>query len=253
MIELIHTDDAGTVAVLKQDSHAATWIRDGKKFLHDPTVPERIVPMIKPGAVCVDAGANYGTFAWAMARAAGPQGHVYAFEPYAPMYACLAVNMREFPPCQVSVLNAGLGVLRRHLEMAPSVNAGATHIELNPSRPLAPSSLFLPLDDFQLPRLNFLKLDVEGWEPHVVAGAVETIARCMPIIFCEINHGAMARYGFTADDIMQPLFKLGYRMEFMDPGHTLGLPQLDVFFLPPDFQRYVPSDDDIERMHERLP
>ncbi len=43
------------------------------------------------------------------------------------------------------------------------------------------------LDGLNL-NVNFLKIDVEGYEPNVLRGARETIKRCKPIIVMEANH-----------------------------------------------------------------
>lgn len=83
-----------------------------------------------------------------------------------------------------------------------------------------------------LDKLNFIKMDVEGFEPFVIRGALPVIKKNKPIIFTEINHGALARYGFTKDDIIRPLTELDYTMQILDPKATLELPQLDVFFNP---------------------
>ena len=50
---------------------------------------------IRPGDVVVDIGANIGYYTLLAARAAGPQGHVYAFEPERGNYGLLTRNLAE--------------------------------------------------------------------------------------------------------------------------------------------------------------
>ncbi|HUZ11388.1 MAG TPA: FkbM family methyltransferase [Caulobacteraceae bacterium] len=53
------------------------------------------------------------------------------------------------------------------------------------------------LDDFQLPPIGFIKIDVEGHEEAVLQGARETIGRNRPALMIEIeerhNRGAIER------------------------------------------------------------
>jgi hypothetical protein len=69
-------------------------------------------------------------------------------------------------------------------------------------------------------------------EPQALAGAMQTIRRCRPIIYTEINHAALQRNGWTADDVMQPLLSIGYKVELLDPKCGLNTPQTDIFLMP---------------------
>lgn len=49
--------------------------------IFEPEVKKTIIQLLRPGMTMIDAGANIGYFTLLAARAVGPQGHVYAFEP----------------------------------------------------------------------------------------------------------------------------------------------------------------------------
>lgn len=59
--------------------------------------------------------------------------------------------------------------------------------------PKGNSTLAVPittLDSFELfDDVDFIKMDVEGYEPKVIKGGLETIRRNSPVILCEINRG----------------------------------------------------------------
>lgn len=80
-----------------------------------------------------------------------------------------------------------------------------------------------------MPRCDFIKADCEGYEPNVIRGAMETLKRCKPILFIEINKQALAHFGFTKDDILKPLAELGYKI---DGTPDLKAEQVDVLFMP---------------------
>jgi FkbM family methyltransferase len=62
----------------------------------------------------------------------------------------------------------------------------------------------LPLDDFNLPRCDLIKLDVEGMELEALEGAAATIERCTPIMLIE-------KIKTDADQLRQWLERRGYK------------------------------------------
>jgi hypothetical protein len=87
----------------------------------------------------------------------------------------------------------------------------------------------------ELLALRFFKIDVEGMEPEVIAGALATIRRCRPIMFVEINHAALARRGHHYGEILGQILPLHYELEWIDSRHTLradDFPQIDLILRP---------------------
>ena len=72
------------------------------------------------------------------------------------------------------------------------------------------------LDDYSFDNVDYLKIDVEGHELSVLKGAVDTIARCKPIIVIEQNH-ITEKYGkgykFDAKEFLE---KAGYETVAFD-------------------------------------
>ena len=69
----------------------------------------------------------------------------------------------------------------------------------------------LRIDDLKLPRIDFVKIDVEGFEPFVLDGAKETFQRLHPPIMIEVNWYGYMRYGFKESDILNRLSAMRYR------------------------------------------
>lgn len=82
-----------------------------------------------------------------------------------------------------------------------------------------------PLDHFGVTRLDFLKLDLEGYELPALKGAERTIRAWRPAIMVEQN-GLSQRYGYTAADLHNWLAERGYRRI-----ESWGV---DVLYLPND-------------------
>jgi FkbM family methyltransferase len=61
------------------------------------------------------------------------------------------------------------------------------------------------LDSYGLfSNIDFIKMDVEGYEPNIIRGAIKTIESNWPVILCEINRG-----DFTAKDLLE---SMGYEL-----------------------------------------
>ncbi len=228
MIKLIQDSDGYTLAVLPKDSHYSTWIEQCKSIVTDQTVPDHILPLINNGDTVVDIGANLGTHTVQYAKKVGPMGRVFAFEPYVPSFVCLAVNCRDLP--QVELFNYALGNFRGDvsLQLPSDTNMGTVCVD----KSSAGDTMGRRLDDLFLPRCDFIKIDVEGFEPNVIAGALATIKRFKPVMFIELNDSALSRYGFTKDNVLNPLFELGYTLNFYDSRYTLDEVQVDVIMKP---------------------
>jgi Methyltransferase FkbM domain len=69
------------------------------------------------------------------------------------------------------------------------------------------------LDSFQFPRVDLLKVDVEGYELEVLKGSLDTIARCHPDMMIEMHHWIGAE---TEAALFKILIDNGYHIEYLD-------------------------------------
>lgn len=215
------------IAVIEGDTHLSAWVEQTGRLDHDQSTLPVILPLIKPGDVVVDAGANIGSHTIAYINAVGDKGIVLAFEPNPPAFECL---MHNCP--QANNYRLGLSDSLGFFDVVPNVNAGATH--LGQASIDGNAAQTIRLDSFELPRLNFFKLDIEGFELLALRGARETIQRCRPIIMCELNVGALARQGHDKTGIMTFLLgEMGYIMvKPVFPNESMDAEQIDVLFFP---------------------
>ncbi len=174
---------------------------------------------LKAGDTFVDIGANFGTFSLLASRIVGTTGRVIAIEPQ----PVLASN------------------LRRSLSLS-----GVTNCELHEvacGRAKGESTLIIPRDDsgragffpdfsgrpgskpveVQVSRLDdlvrsevsagamLIKIDVEGSELDVLAGAEETISTRRPTILIELNPWSAKAAGTSTSALVRRLTQLGYK------------------------------------------
>jgi FkbM family methyltransferase len=141
------------------------------------------------GWLILDIGANIGMSAIALSRVAGDR-QVKAFEPSPRNAAFLRQNIAANGIGNVEVIEAGVSHKRGQLGFQEAPFGAGSHI-VGPSH-LAPKweTIQVPLvalDDVITDTVAFMKIDVEGHEPNVLAGARRLLERCRPLIFMEFN------------------------------------------------------------------
>jgi FkbM family methyltransferase len=151
------------------------------------------------GVFAVDCGANIGTVTVSMATACAGWGLVLAFEPQERVFYALAGNVALNNCLNARVLNAAVGATDGELQV-PAVDylRPASFGSLEMRQRVETEDIGQPvdygttqpvrqyrLDSFGMTRLDLLKIDVEGMEFDVLAGADETIRACHPMLLIE--------------------------------------------------------------------
>ena len=126
---------------------------------------------IQPGMNVAEAGANIGVYTIQLSRLVGPEGRVFAFEPSPHLFACLCENLERAGVKNVEPLNLALGSAPGKLSLeTDGLNSGDTHIsreEKAGATQVEVARLDAVLAD---KRVDFFKLDVQGWELEVLRG-----------------------------------------------------------------------------------
>lgn len=133
--------------------------------------------------VAFQAGGNVGT--WAIYLASRFE-QVYTVEPDAMNFYCLARN--AWMP-NVYKAQAALGEGGSPIAMNFHRNNIGAHNVIG-----AGNIPQLKIDDFNLPVLDFMCLDIEGYEVPALKGAPETLDRCKPVLQLE-DRGHNEKYG----------------------------------------------------------
>ena len=147
-----------------------------------------LLQLCKPGDIVVDAGANIGALTLPIARKVGNGGRVHAFEPqrivFQSLCANMALNSMDNVECHHVALSAQEGVvLLPDIRYDRSGNFGGVDIQKFQSGHKVRAAR---LDDvLDIPRLNLLKIDVEGMEQDVINGARSLIGTHKPLLYVE--------------------------------------------------------------------
>jgi FkbM family methyltransferase len=194
---------------------------------YEPHVSERMLPLLAPGAVMVDVGASFGFFTVLAGRAVGPTGRVVACEPGPQNQSVLLLNVTTNLLDNVEIHPVAVGAAPGALLYSQSgANGAVSAYDGNPAQlganDLVPTR---PLDDIlgERTRVDVIKIDVEGAEGLVLAGAGETLRRHRPALFVEFSPpGLAATSRVEARAMLADLAALGYRFEVLGLGHDQG-------------------------------
>ncbi len=179
-----------------------------------------LLPALVPwGGVCLDIGAAFGIYTGVLARLVGPRGTVHAVEPQPAHIRNLGLLRRALGLRQVRLHRLALadrqGELRLVLPRRRLRVRGRAYLWDGDGDPHAYPDEFRGVDTYRvpvtsldalaarlaLPRLDFVKADVEGAELRLLRGAEATIARHRPVLLVEIEERHTAKYGSRAADV----------------------------------------------------
>lgn len=149
--------------------------------------------------VAVQAGGHVGTWPVFLSQ---HFERVYTFEPTAENFRCLVRNVEEHArdPNAIFPARAALGNKRGPIDMMMSGKSTGQHRARYPKGDALGTVPSVRLDDLELPVVDGLFLDLEGFENHALRGAIETMKRCRPVVMAENNRRARDQ-GFTLEDL----------------------------------------------------
>lgn len=183
----------------RTDKHFPQYLAQAPKVsgrrMYQPQHIQHAVHLCRSRRLAVDVGAHVGFWSYYLAAAFAT---VHAFEPNDTFAHCFERNVRAK---NVKLHRMALGEAQRKVELEVDwENTGATHVRAGS----AGSIPMRRLDDYGLEAVDFIKIDVEGYERLVLEGARETLARCQPVVIVEQKEFS-DRYGderFAASELL---------------------------------------------------
>lgn len=221
------------------DSHIGAWIEEHKKLDFDNFLIPFFVNKMHEGAVVIDGGSNVGDHAFAYSRAVGKTGVVVAIEAGSLAYRCLKHNVEKFDDKNVMVIQAALGEeAGKPVRHDVQDNVGASHCVAMEKDDLIEGGTYittLPIDYIagQLgKKIDFIKLDIEGWEVKALIGAGNVLKRDRPKLMIEVNAGALEKQGDSPASLYATLKYFDYEWEIIQKDCDQSSPQYDIFCTP---------------------
>jgi FkbM family methyltransferase len=181
--------------------------------------------LIRDGDTVFDVGANLGFYTLLFSHMVGRNGKVHAFEPVPKTFALLKEQIVKRRRSQNVVLNQlALGEYPAQLDIhVPGADLGQASLVKHKSGSWATvadsetttyaiqvQSLDTYTEENQTKRLDFLKIDVEGYELLCLKGGERFLKESLPLIYLEIFEAWSSDLGYSAPDIVRFLMAIGY-------------------------------------------
>ncbi|MFC5455676.1 FkbM family methyltransferase [Prosthecobacter fluviatilis] len=194
------------------------------RLLKRGTIEKKIfLALIRPGDVVFDVGANEGYFTLLASDLVGSGGKVHAFEPVPPTFRKAEANLLQMQVYNNYCLNLfacsdEAGDVMLHV---PEKDFGQASMRVQDAGSWKDvqnietyCSRAIRLDDYinehQISRVDFMKIDVEGAELHALRGSQKMIGRFRPMLFLEVCESWMRNFQCAPPDLAAFLLDHGY-------------------------------------------
>jgi FkbM family methyltransferase len=173
------------------DSHFRSFLGEHPNNFYQQQALDLALSHCGARSLVLDIGANIGLFA---ARFSTEFEKVVCFEPTTAVYDCLRKNCQH--AANINIYKIGLGQHSSTATIslpAASQNCGAYSMVDFAQHDAALVSETVPvmkLDDLGL-RPDLVKMDVQGFEPWVLQGALNTLRACAPVLMLEVEGTAV--------------------------------------------------------------
>lgn len=190
---------------------------------------------VRSGDVCLDIGANLGSYSYCLSRIVSDTGKVFAFEPVSQTYKGLESNLTKTKSTNVFAYNLGFSDSEGNATIfVPNLVGLPSHGRAHLSSPTADeigecvevrlTTIDKFHDEHGLGRINFMKMDVEGAELLVLKGATKVLNQYTPALLLEIEEQHTRNYDYTPQEIFRMLNSSGYQyVYYVNNGDLIRL------------------------------
>jgi FkbM family methyltransferase len=206
---------------------------------------DRYTQLIKPGDIVLDIGANIGAHTLPLAQLVGGTGKVFSFEPTAYAFKKQQINIGLNPDLisrisahQMMLTDTDTAPLPESvysswpLEVADDLH-NEHHGRLMGTDGSNASTLDSFLRELGIKHIDFIKLDVDGNENNVLAGARESLKKLKPKIMLELAPYVYGSEQKKFDKLLDDLWSLGYQISDMATGRLLPQSSVEIRALIP--------------------
>ena len=160
-------------------------------------------------SIVIDVGSNIGLTTLILSQFV-PNGRVISIEPNPEIFEILELNMKHNEIKNVSNFQIAISDSQGQVSFNPDSAFGHLlhqHNQNSNGISVEATTIDLLVESLDLQKVDFIKIDVEGFEPNVIAGAKKTIARFQPVIYCELNSWCLLDHaGHNPLDFVETIF-----------------------------------------------
>jgi FkbM family methyltransferase len=201
----------------------------------EPESTAYIQKTVRNGMIAFDIGANIGYFTLLLATLVGPSGRVFSFEPTESAFHKLSRNLELNQFANVTLEKKALSNEDsiRISRINSSFRIDRQDIDI-PAQRVIFSTLDKYCNEHDLERIDFLKIDVDGYEFKVIQGGQQTLQKFRPVILLELCKISLSIHGDRLEDLLNLLQRLGYSFHNLSNLREFGSVQQIANMLPED-------------------
>lgn len=216
---------AGNIAVVVPDDlnlittyvlqEQGDWFEDEIKFVRR---------LLQPGQKAIDIGANYGLFSLAIAKAVGPEGRVWSFEPASSTAAFLAESIAANEWGHIRLDQRALSDHEGTARLSLNVNAELNELiredqATGAFETVGLTTLDAAMGEYGWHDVDFVKIDAEGEEDAIIRGGEKFFRTVSPLIQFEVKDKSAVNF-----QLVQAFQAIGYASYRLVPGLDLLVP-----------------------------
>lgn len=186
---------------------------------------------LKKDSIILDIGANIGWYCLSLFKNVS-NGQIIAFEPASRTFANLKSNISINNAKNVKLYNFAVSDEKkeRFFYYYPTESGSSSFMDLHSDiKKRIIRSKTKKIDDFIgkiVPKVDFIKCDIEGAEIFAIKGALKTIKKNLPVLLVEMLRKWSAKFEYHPNDIIKILSNIGYKCYFLRNGKLVEIKKI---------------------------
>jgi FkbM family methyltransferase len=181
--------------------------------------------LLAPGMNVVDVGANIGYYTLMFAQVVGPAGRIIAIEPSPENLPELNLNIERNKLRNVDIIPKAVGNAKKGVGLRSGINSGVVRDDM-PSFSVEQDLI----DNLITEPIDFMKLDIEGYEGFALEGAQRILSEYRPIVFLEVHPVELKQYGCGVRPIINRLLRIYDNVTMYEQRDMSGLYKKACFY-----------------------
>jgi|SaaInlV_150m_DNA_4_1039716.scaffolds.fasta_scaffold00218_4 FkbM family methyltransferase len=168
----------------------------------------------------IDIGANFGFHSVMFSKLIN--GKVFSFEPQQQNYQLLLNNIKHNDIQNIVAYNHACGDSDTTVSL-PIIPHNITEWNMGDFTPnimlgrcKSNTVRSVILDNFDLPKIDFIKIDVQGWEKKVLSGLVQTLRKDKPILIVEFEEHQLSKVNCSSKELFDFIRGLDYYIFYLE-------------------------------------
>lgn len=190
---------------------------------HEPLTTKLLSKELKKGMVCLDVGGNIGYYTLFESNIVGENGKVIAIEPSPPNFQHLKKNLEIQNTENVDAYNFAAGDKDGEINFLVYEESNGSFTIPDGETTDLPGELIKVqakrldtfLDELKQDHVDFVRMDVEGYESHIIGGMTNTIKKSKPMFQIEVHASIMGKEG--TKKFLKTFQDFGYEAKYYVP------------------------------------